>query len=103
MAILLLIAVAITACGKKPPVVQPTIVREVVIQEVKVPTPVIVMPPPELLAPFTMPPPKFVAPSDPKASSALTVEEERALRAREEERASRWEALLAWVKSLMAK
>jgi hypothetical protein len=71
--------------------------------EVKVPTPTVIQPPAELLAPFSMPLPVFVSPSDPAASSALTVEQERALRAWVEERASRWEAFLAGVKSLSAK
>lgn len=99
----LLALFAVAACGKKPPVTQPTTVREVVFQEIKVPTPVIVMPPPELLLPFTMPPPIFVAPSDPNASVALTPEQARAYRAMVEERQSRWEAIITWLQSLQTK
>lgn len=102
--VLIVVAIiTLVACGKKPPVAAPTTVRELVIQEIKVPTPVIVLPPAELLAPFRMPLPIFVSPSDPNASSALTVEEERAMRAWVEERASRWEAIIAWLQSLQTK
>lgn len=90
--------VAIVACGgKKPPVVVPPPRVEVV--EVQVPTPFKVQPPPELLLPFKIPLPVFVAPSDPEASSALTVENERLLRGLIEELLQRLAAWKAWAEA----
>jgi hypothetical protein len=78
----LLASMFVTACGgKKPPIVQPTVVREVVTQEVKIPVPVKAQPPAELLTPILAPLPVFVPPTHPEASSALTAEGERLLRA----------------------
>lgn len=90
-----LLVLAAAACGGKKPVVQPPTVVEVLKPiEVKVPVPVIVLAPEELLSPITAPKPVFVAPSDPSASSALTVEGERLLRALLTEYAER---LRAWI------
>ena len=75
------LAVLAVACGAKaPPVVSPTVIREKEPYEVKVPAPYVVPYPPELVAllgPLKIPMPKFISPSDPRASSALTVEDER--------------------------
>jgi hypothetical protein len=98
----LLAAMFLASCGKKPPVVVPTVVREVVIQKVSEPTPVIVQPPAELLQPLTMPPPIFVSPSDPKAVVALTEDEARAFRAWSAEMKLWRDAVLAWWTSLKA-
>lgn len=76
-----ILLIAVGACGKKPPVVQPTVVKVIETVEVKVPVPFKVAPPAELMAPLQVDLPVFVSPSDPAASSALTVENERKLRA----------------------
>lgn len=100
-----LLALAVAACGKKAPIVQPPTVVEIITPgpEVKVPVPVLLEAPSELLAPFTTRPPVFVAPTDPLASSALTVEEERALRAAWFERVTRVAAWEAWYRAQLAK
>ena len=61
------------------PVVEP--VRIVQPVEVRVPVPVTRRPPPELLEPIRADLPEFVTPAAPTASSALTPEGERRLRA----------------------
>jgi len=102
--LIVLASMCFVSCGgKKPPVVQPTIVREVQVVEVKVPVPTVIQPPPELLQPIKIPLPVFVAPSDPKASSALTAEGERLLRGMLEELAAWREAVLAYWKTLAEK
>lgn len=82
-------------CGARrvPP---PEIVRVVETVEVKVPVPFKVPPPPELLAPLTPPLPTFIDPADPTASSALTAEGERLLRALIEDLLSRIGAWQTW-------
>lgn len=55
-----------------------------------------VMPPTELLEALQPPLPLFVTPSDPAASSALTAEGERLLRALIQEMKSRIEAWKVW-------
>ena len=89
----------LTGCGRKaPPQVLPPI-RIVETVEVKVPVPVRVPPPAELLALVRPPLPAFVIPTDPGASSALTVEGERLLRALIEDLLTRIAAWEAWAKS----
>ncbi len=92
----LLAAMFVTSCRKKPPIVAPTIVEVVKIQEVKVPVPFKVQPPPELLEALKIPLPTFVAPSDTAASSALTAEGERLLRGMIEDLLQRLAAWKAW-------
>lgn len=94
-----LAAMSLTACGKKPPVVQSTIVEVVKTVEVLKPIPVKAQPPAELLTPLQVPLPVFVAPSDPLASSALTIEGERLLRGLIEELLQRITALQDWAKA----
>jgi hypothetical protein len=87
----------VPACGKTPPVVQPTIVRVVETVEVKIPVPVKAAPPAELLlAVRVFPLPVFVAPADPLASSALTADGERRLRGLIEELLAQLAAWKAW-------
>lgn len=86
----------LASCHKTPPVVQPTIVTRVEVQEVKIPVPFKVEAPPELLSAVTPPLPVFVAPADPSASSALTAEGERMLRGLIEELLGRLEAWKKW-------
>jgi len=102
---LALLAVAVAACGKKAPIVQPPTVVEIIKPgpEVKVPVAVLLEAPPELLMPLTTRPPVFVSPSDPLASSALTPEEERAFRAAWFERVARIAAWEAWYRAQQAK
>lgn len=76
---LFFVFVMLAGCGQKR-IPSPQIVKVVETVEVKVPVLVQRMPPPELLAPLAPPLPMFVAPSDPLASSALTIEGERLLR-----------------------
>lgn len=71
---ILLLAVTISGCGKKAPVVTPTTIREVVFQEVLKPIPVKSKLPPELLAAIDLPMLEFVAPNHPLARAALTEE-----------------------------
>jgi hypothetical protein len=92
----LLAAMLLASCGKKAPIVGPTIVREVVTVDVLTPVPFKAPPPPELLAPLTIPLPVFVAPTDPAASSALTAEGERLLRGLIEELLRLRSAWIAW-------
>jgi len=73
------LALAITACGKKPPVLTPTVVEVVKTVEVRIPVLVRPTAPPELLAPVETALPEFVPPSDPEASSALRPDGERNL------------------------
>lgn len=76
----LALAVGIYAAGCATcPVVEP--VRIVQPVEVRVPVPVTRRPPAELLEPLSVELPEFVAPAAPAASSALTPEGERRLRA----------------------
>lgn len=89
-----IVLVALVGCGKKQP---PQIVR--IIEpgpEVKVPVPTRITPPPELLAPVAAALPTFVAPTDAQASSALTPEGERVMRALIEALLSRLEAWRIW-------
>jgi hypothetical protein len=88
----------LSGCAKKPPVA-PQIVRVVETVEVKVPTLVQRVPPAELLAPLAPPLPVFVAPESPDASSALTAEGERLLRALIEDLLTRIEAWKAWAQT----
>lgn len=99
------LTIAAAACGgKKAPIVQPPTVVEVLKPVVvKEPVAVALEAPPELLAPFTAPAPVFIAPTDPLASSALTVEQERAWRAWAFERVNRILAWEAWYRAQMAK
>lgn len=97
--IALLLLLSLVGCGKKPPIVAPTVVEVIKVQEVQVPVPFKVQPPPELLAALQMPLPIFVAPSDPAASSALTVEGERLLRGLIEELLQRISAWKAWAEA----
>lgn len=99
---LLAVLLALMTCGcggKKPPIVAPTVVEVIKVQEVQVPVPFKVQPPPELLAALQMPLPIFVAPSDPAASSALTVEGERLLRGLIEDLLQRIAAWKAWAEA----
>jgi len=97
----LLAAMFVASCGKKPPVLQPTVVTiKEPVEVIKV-VPQPIPPPPELLQALKMKPPTFISPSDPTASSALDAQGERDLRAWVEELASWREAVLAWWKSLM--
>lgn len=93
-----LVFVVTAACGGKkvPP---PTVVRIVETVEVKVPVPVRVDPPVELLAPLRPALPVFVEPSDPAASSALTTEGERLLRGLIQDLLNRIEAWRTWATS----
>lgn len=96
-ALILLASVAVAACGgKTPPATPPTIVTKIETVEVRVPVPVKAEPPAELLAPLKVPLPVFVAPSDPNASSALTAEGERLLRALLEELLAAIESWRTW-------
>ena len=92
---LLLLCLCVSACGHKmiPP---PQIERITETVEVKVPVPVVRVPPPELLAPLNPPLPLFVDPTQPDASSALTVDGERLLRALIEELLGRIDAWKTW-------
>ncbi len=99
----LLASMFILSCGKKPPVVQPTIVRVVETVEVLKPVPTPVAPPAELLAPIIAKVPTFIAPSDPAASSALDAQGERDLRGLLEAYRQWREAVLAYWKTLLAK
>ncbi len=92
LVLVLLLAMLLTSCAKKPP--QTLTVYQPV--EVRVPVPVKPEPPAELLTPLKMPLPVFVAPSDPLASSALTVESERLLRGLIEELLQRIKAWQTW-------
>jgi len=89
------LTVLLCGCGARtvPP---PQIVKMVETVEVKVPVPVVRVPPPELLAPLHPPLPLFVAPESPDASSALTAEGERLLRGLIEELLTRIEAWRTW-------
>jgi hypothetical protein len=84
---------ALVGCGAKKP---PTIVKVIETQRIEVPVPVERRPPAELLAHAQPALPVFVAPSDPAASSALTDEGERLLRALIEELLARIAAWQAW-------
>ena len=94
-AVAVALALLAVGCGaKKPP--QTVIVEKVNTVEIKVPVAVQRVPPDALLTPITPPLPVFVAPSDPAASSALTVEGERFLLALIEELLQRIDAWKAW-------
>jgi len=95
---IIVLALSATACGARqaPP---PTVVRIVETVEVKVPVPVPVVPPEELLTPIDPPLPVFIAPTAPDASSALTAEGERLLRALIQDLLTRIAAWEAWARS----
>lgn len=90
------LALAVVDCGAKK--VPPTVVRIVEPVEVKVPIPVMRVAPPELLTPVTPTLPVFVAPTDQDASSALTAEGERLLRALINDLLTRIAAWEAWAR-----
>lgn len=92
---IILLCILASACGHKtiPP---PQIERITETVEVKVPVPVVRVPPPELLAPLSPPLPVFIDPAEPNASSALTVDGERLLRALIEELLQRIQAWETW-------
>lgn len=92
-AIFFICLVLLFGCGKKVP---PTIVREVQTIELKVPVPTRVPAPAELMTPVKPPLPVFVSPADPQASSALTADGERLMRAMIEELLGRIAAWQAW-------
>lgn len=94
----LLFVVGVVGCGKAPPVLTPTVVRVVETVTVNVPVPVERVPPAELLAPLTPPLPTFVPPAHPGASSALTAEGERLLRALINDLLARIAAWEAWAR-----
>lgn len=88
----------VTAAGCRhrvpPPAVPPIeIVRT---ERVEVPVPVKVVPPAELLAPIASPVPVFVQPAAADASSALTADGERKLRALIADLLGRLAAWKAW-------
>lgn len=93
----LLLALLLTGCGARE--VPPTVVTIKEPFEVKVPVAVRREPPPELLVRPMPPLPLFVAPTDPAASSALTADGERLLRALIEELLGRLEAWRAWAEA----
>lgn len=95
LTVLIVALLFVSACGKKPPVA-PQIVRVVEVQEVKVPVVVQREPPTELLAPLKPPLPVFIPPASADASSALTAEGERLLRALIEDLLTRIEAWKTW-------
>lgn len=97
--LLLALVLPLAACGKKKPQVDPTVVRIIEPVEVKVPIAVKAVPPAELLAAVRPPLPTFVAPQDPAASSALTLEGERLLRAVIQELLTRITAWEAWAQA----
>ena len=77
-ALILLAPLLLAACGvldRKP---ESVVIREPV--RVEIPVPVRATPPAELLAPIAPERPEFVAPTDPRATSALTADGEKALR-----------------------
>ena len=93
--VLALALIAVAGCHHKPPAVAPVEILRTV--EVKVPVPFKVAAPPELLAPYAPAAlPVWVQPSDPKASSALTVDGERDLRALINDLLTRIAAWKAW-------
>lgn len=93
---LLLCVLFIAGCGPKP--VPPKVIIEKIVEtvEVKIPVTVARVPPAELIAPLHPELPMFTAPTDPEASSALTAEGERLLRALLEELLTRIAAWQAW-------
>lgn len=84
----------LVGCGAKQLPPQIVTIREPI--EVKVPVPTRVPPPPELLVPLHPPLPTFVDPTDSTASSALSADGERLLRALIEELLARIAAWEAW-------
>lgn len=92
--VVLMLGALLAGCGAKQ--LPPQIVREVQTVEIKVPVPVVRTPPAELLAPLKPPLPVFIAPASADASSALTAEGERLLRALIEDLLTRIEAWKAW-------
>jgi len=91
---IMMMIMLLTGCGvleRKP---DPIVIREPV--RVEIPVPVRATPPAELLAPLQITPPAFVAPTDPRASSALTPEGEKALRMMLLEMGARLSAWQAW-------
>lgn len=97
MRTLIVLCLLTAGCGAKH--VPPQIVRVVETVEVKVPTLVQRVPPPELLVPLKPPLPLFVSPESPEASSALTAEGERLLRGLIEELLTRIEAWQTWAQT----
>lgn len=93
---IVIVALTLAACGKKPPVVVPQTITVYQPVEVLKPIPVKAPPPAELLTTVSSPLPVFVAPSDPLASSALTVDGERVLRALLEELLATIQAWKTW-------
>jgi len=95
LAVFALIALVGIGCHHKPPAVAPVEIIKTV--EVKIPVPFKVAAPPELLAPYAPAGlPVWVQPSDPKASSALTADGERDLRALINDLLTRIAAWKAW-------
>lgn len=90
--VVILCALFAGGCGAKK--IPPPIIERVV-ETVEVKTPVLVqrVPPPELLARLQSPLPMFVPATDPQASSCLTPEGERLLRALIQDRLTR---ILGW-------
>lgn len=85
----------LTGCAHRPPAPAP--IRVVEAQRVEVPVPVRREPPAELVAPYRPDSvPAFVEPSDPSASSALTPEGERQMRALLNDLMARDEAWRRW-------
>jgi hypothetical protein len=84
-------ALVSTLCGCAPKGLPPQIVRVVETVEVPVPTPILRTPPAELLHPVPPVIPVFLDPTDPTASSALSVDGERHFR-----------GLIEWYESQLA-
>lgn len=94
LAALLLPTIIMGGCHHKIP--DPIVVTKVQIVEAKIPVPVKVKAPDDLMAPLTSPLPVFIAPTDPLASSALSAEGERTLRGLVEDLLGRLAAWKAW-------
>lgn len=95
--VLCALTLGLAACSAKQ--VPTQVVRVVETVEVKVPTPVARTPPAELLIKIAAPLPVFVAPEQAEASSALTAEGERLLRALIEDLLTRIAAWETWARS----
>lgn len=93
---LLVLGVALQGCPLRCPEIRPITLREPV--EVHVPVLVKAKPPVELTTPTVSEDPTFVAPTDPEATSGLTAEGERRLRAYVVELKSRLRAWEAWAR-----
>lgn len=92
-----LLAIVAPACAAKvaKPLPPQIITRTGPSIEIKVPIPVRIELPPELLEPIVVPPLIFLAPSDPAASTALDAQGERSLRELLEKLKTRIRALIA--------